>query len=137
MGRSLGLLGRGALDALIAHLLASDGFRRPQLSPSFRYAARNAVEFVVSLGSLSFAFAFMLRFGGLIYPQFLSSDILLHVHKVQLVLSGQWVFPELLPDGTPVPYPNALYLLLAPFGFAPWPVRRGDQLVAQVVQLAA
>ena len=112
-GALLGLLGRGALDALIAPPLASDAFHAPTLT-IMPVQARTAVEFVVALGSLSFAFAFMLRFGGLIYPQFLSSDILLHVHKVQLVLSGQWVFPELLPDGTPVPYPNALYILLAP-----------------------
>jgi hypothetical protein len=68
----------------------------------------------MALGTLAFAGAFLLRFGGLIYPQFLTSDILLHVHNMQRVLSGQWVFPGNLPDGTPVPYPPALYVLVSP-----------------------
>lgn len=61
---------------------------------------------------LAFAFAFALRYGGLIYPQFRTSDLLLHVHNVQDVLSGNLVFTEPLPDGRPVPYPPAYYLLV-------------------------
>ena len=66
-------------------------------------------------GSFAFAAGFALRFGGMVYPQFLTSDIILHVHNLQSVLHGQWLFTEPLPDGTPVPYPNAFYVLLSPF----------------------
>lgn len=61
---------------------------------------------------LAFAFSFAVRYGGLIYPQFRTSDLLLHVHNVQEVLSGNLVFTEPLPDGRPVPYPPAYYLLV-------------------------
>jgi hypothetical protein len=71
-------------------------------------------EFAAAAGSAAFVAAFFLRFAGATYPQFLSSDLLLHVHNVQHILGGQWLFTEPLPDGTPVPYPNALYVLLAP-----------------------
>ncbi|HST05781.1 MAG TPA: hypothetical protein VLQ48_13730 [Chloroflexia bacterium] len=67
----------------------------------------------LALALLAFAFAFMLRFGGLIYPQFLTSDLLLHVHNVQDVLGGNLVFTEPLPDGRAVPYPPAYYLLVS------------------------
>jgi hypothetical protein len=72
-------------------------------------------KFTQPVGTVAFVLAFLIRFGGLTYPQFLSSDILLHVHNtVQRVMQGQWVFPGYLPDGTPVPYPPALYILLSP-----------------------
>lgn len=64
-------------------------------------------------GILAFALAFIVRFGGLTYPQFLTSDLILHVHNAQDVLRGNWVFTEPLPDGRPVPYPPAYYLLIA------------------------
>jgi hypothetical protein len=71
--------------------------------------------FVAAAASSAFVAAFLLRFGGLTYPQFLTSDILLHVHYIQdRVLRGEWVFPGRLPDGTPVPYPPALYIIVAP-----------------------
>jgi hypothetical protein len=73
--------------------------------------ARYSVPLALAL--LAFAFAFMLRFGGLIYPQFLTSDLLLHVHNVQDVLGGNLVFTEPLPDGRAVPYPPAYYLLVS------------------------
>lgn len=77
--------------------------------------AMPAGGFVRAAASSAFALAFLVRFGGLTYPQFLTSDILLHVHYIQdRVLKGQWVFSGLLPDGTPVPYPPALYVLVAP-----------------------
>lgn len=67
----------------------------------------------LAIALLAFAFAFALRYGGLIYPQFRTSDLLLHVHNVQVVLSGNLVFTEPLPDGRPVPYPPAYYLLIS------------------------
>ncbi|MEP6774249.1 MAG: hypothetical protein ABJA50_01525, partial [Chloroflexota bacterium] len=66
----------------------------------------------LAIALLAFAFAFALRYGGLIYPQFRTSDLLLHVHNVQVVLSGNFVFTEPLPDGRPVPYPPAYYFLV-------------------------
>lgn len=73
-------------------------------------------EAAAGVGAFAFALAFALRFGGTIYPQFLTSDIVLHVHNLQSVLRGNWLFTEPLPDGTPAPYPNGLYVLLAPAG---------------------
>ena len=71
--------------------------------------------YAIAWGTLAFGLAFMLRFGGVTYPQFLTSDLLLHVHNVQEVAGGTWVFTEPLPDGRPVPYPPAYYLLIAAF----------------------
>lgn len=62
---------------------------------------------------LAFALAFLLRFGGLTFPQFLTSDIILHVNNVQDVMQGNWVFTEPLPDGRLQPYPPAYYLGIA------------------------
>lgn len=62
---------------------------------------------------VAFVLAFLVRFGGLTYPQFLTSDIILHSNNAQGVIAGEWVFTEPLPDGRPVPYPPAYYLLLA------------------------
>ncbi len=68
----------------------------------------------ITWGTLAFAVAFVVRFGGLTYPQFLTSDIILHAHNAQdVLLRGTWVFTEPLPDGRLVPYPPAYYLLLA------------------------
>lgn len=92
----LALVGRIALDMLVS--------RR-----------RSEAGFVIGAGSAAFVLAFVLRFGGLTYPQFLTSDIGLHIHNLQDVLAGNWLFTEPLPDGTPQPYPPALYVILAPF----------------------
>ena len=67
----------------------------------------------IAWGTLAFALTFVVRFGGLTYPQFLTSDLLLHVHNAQEVMAGKWVFSEPLPDGRLVPYPPAYYLLIA------------------------
>src|SRR5687768_18190702 len=49
-----------------------------------------------------------------LFRSFLTSDLLLHAHNVQSVMRGDLLLIEKLPDGTPVPYPPALYLLAAP-----------------------
>ena len=67
------------------------------------------------LGSLALAGAFVLRFGGLTYPQFLTSDLVFQVHKMWSVFDGTLVFTSELPNGTLVPYPPALYVVLWPF----------------------
>lgn len=92
-GVLVGLLGRVILDTLVGR-----GGRR---------------AWTAGVGSAAFSVAFLLRFGGLVYPQFLTSDLGLHVNNVLSVLRGEWLFTEPLPDGTPVPYPNALYVTLA------------------------
>ncbi|HET9494764.1 MAG TPA: hypothetical protein VFR15_11080, partial [Chloroflexia bacterium] len=80
---ALGLSARALLDAALA------GRRNSGLA--------------AAAGSLAFALAFALRFGGVTYAQFLTSDLVLHVHNVQSVLQGVWVFTEPVPDGTLVP----------------------------------
>ncbi len=65
-------------------------------------------------------FGFALRFGGMVHPQFVSSDLIFHAHKLDTVLAffrgggGNFYFEGYLPDGTPVPYPSAYYVLLSP-----------------------
>jgi hypothetical protein len=86
------------------------------------------------LGALAAAGGFVLRFGGLTYPQFITSDILLHVHNVQRVVRGEWIFPGFLPDYTPVPYPPALYAILAPFS---WLMGTDDATISVLLKVAA
>lgn len=90
-------------------------------------AASDAAMLTIGLGAAAFALAFALRFGGLTYPQFLTSDLLLHAHNVQALLGGQWIMSEPLPDGTPAPYPPALYALVAPFT---WVFGSGDEALS-------
>jgi len=67
-----------------------------------------------------FALTFALRFGGMVHPQFISSDLVFHAHRIDFMLqffSGQqqnFFFDGQLPNGVHVPYPSAYYLLLAP-----------------------
>lgn len=61
-----------------------------------------------------------LKWGGVWYPQFHSSDLAFHGHRLEYVASGNLFFTSELPDAARrvVPYPPALYIFLAPF--APW-----------------
>ncbi|HEX9989841.1 MAG TPA: hypothetical protein VGE45_15370 [Chloroflexia bacterium] len=67
-----------------------------------------------------FAVAFVLRFGGMVYPQFISSDLTFHAHRIDFVLSffrgeeSNFFFEGELPNGLKVPYPSAYYVLLSP-----------------------
>ncbi len=58
-----------------------------------------------------------LKWGGAWYPQFRSSDLLFHAHRLEFVSHGQLFFTSELPDAARrvVPYPPALYIALAPF----------------------
>lgn len=58
-----------------------------------------------------------LKWGGAWYPQFHSSDLLFHAHRLEFVSQGQLFFTSELPDAARrvVPYPPALYVVLAPF----------------------
>jgi hypothetical protein len=94
---ALGWLGRAALNSALGH---------------DRHAGIAAAA-----GSLAFGLAFAVRFGGLTYAQFLTSDLVLHVHNVQSVLQGELVFTEPLPNGTVVPYPPAYYMLISVLSF--------------------
>lgn len=111
----LALLGRAGLE----------GLARPRTA---------AASFVVGAGAAAFVLAFVLRFAGLTYPQFLTSDIMLHVHNVQKVIQGQWVFPGFLPDGTPVPYPPAYYLILS---LLSWPLGGSDEAISLLLKWSA
>jgi hypothetical protein len=105
--QSLSLVGWALPMAAIARV-ALTGMLTP-VATSTRMRAGSATAW----GALAFTIAFLVRFGGLTYPQFLTSDLLLHVHNAQDVVSGAWVFTEPLPDGRDVPYPPAYYLLIA------------------------
>ncbi len=80
----LAVAGRGVLASLL-----TDG------TAGARYA--------VAAGAAAFVLAFALRYGGLTYPQFRTSDLVLNIHNVEAVLGGDWVFTEPLTDGTPGP----------------------------------
>ena len=58
-----------------------------------------------------------LKWGGVWYPQFRSSDLLFHAHRLEFVARGELFFTSELPDAARrvVPYPPALYVALAPF----------------------
>lgn len=60
---------------------------------------------------------FLLRLGGMLYPQFRTSDLTMHVHNLRYdVLPGELFFTERLPDiNLPAPYPPGLYVALAPW----------------------
>ncbi len=109
----VGLLARN-LPGLMGWTLGVSVMGRLFLDVAVPAPARQWSGGAVALGSSSAALAFLLRFGGLTYPQFLTSDILLHVHHVQRVMGGELLLMTKLPDGTPVPYPPALYLLVMP-----------------------
>lgn len=84
-----------------------------------------AARFTISAGVAAFVLAFLLRYGGVTYPQFLTSDLGLNIHIAQAVQHGTLIIYEPLPDGvctsppqpngSCVPYPPALYVVLAPF----------------------
>lgn len=60
---------------------------------------------------------FLLRIGGMVYPQFRSSDLLFHVHRAEWVMRGNLLFTAEIPDVLlPAPYPPALYLIFQPLG---------------------
>jgi hypothetical protein len=64
-----------------------------------------------------FVLAFVVRYGVMVYPQFLSSDLGFHVHRLEYVLNGNFFFSAQLPSGADAPYPPAYYILLAPFAW--------------------
>lgn len=81
------------------------------------------------------AFAFVLRFGGTVYPQFISIDLNFHAQHIEQMLhffqgqGGNFYFASELPNGTPVPYPSAYYVLLTPFSWLLGGSNRVDQLL--------
>ncbi|MBF6611936.1 MAG: hypothetical protein IVW55_02280 [Chloroflexi bacterium] len=93
-GLLLALCGRAAMDLLPVHV--------PHRA------------FLAASGSAALVLAFLIRFGGVTYPQFQTSDIGLHINNTLKVLEGDWLFPGELPDGTVVPYPPALYVVISP-----------------------
>ena len=83
------------------------------------HAARQPVHLpahgAAEAAAAALAAGWLLRIGGMVYPQFMSSDIGLHVNNIGKVLRGQWVWAGVLPNGAPQPYPPLTYLTLAPF----------------------
>lgn len=63
---------------------------------------------------------FLLRLGGVLYPQFRSSDLLFHVHRAEWAWAGNLLFTADLPDvNLPAPYPPGLYITIAPLALFP------------------
>lgn len=88
----------------------------------------------LALGASAFVLAFALRFGGLTYPQFLTSDLILNVHNAQEVIRGVWVFSEPLPNGIDAPYPPALYALIVPLS---WLFGSGEEALSLLLKWVA
>jgi hypothetical protein len=58
---------------------------------------------------------FLLRLGGMLYPQFRSSDLIFHAHRAEWVASGNLLFTADLPDvNIPAPYPPGFYVSTLP-----------------------
>lgn len=84
---------------------------------------RLAVHFALALDARALTFlsamiltSVALKWGGAWYPQFHSSDLLFHAHRLEFVAQGNLLFTSELPDAARrvVPYPPALYIALAP-----------------------
>ncbi len=96
-----------------------------------RWADERAVGLLAGIA----AFAFALRFGGMVYPQFASIDLNFHAQRLEQMLhffQGQgdnFYFASKLPNGTPVPYPSAYYVLLTPFSWLLGGDNGSDQLL--------
>lgn len=57
----------------------------------------------------------LLRLGGMLYPQFRSSDLIFHAHRAEWVAGGLFYFTADLPDvNLPAPYPPGLYVTMLP-----------------------
>ncbi len=88
------------------------------------FVPRLAKHFSVSLAAPSRAelcaivlLSIGLKWGGVWYPQFHSSDLTFHGHRLEFVARGELFFTSELPDAARrvVPYPPALYVTLSPF----------------------
>lgn len=85
-----------------------------------RFAAR--IGLALTPSSLTILGAILLvsiglKWSGVWYPQFRSSDLLFHAHRLEFVSQGELFFTSELPDAARrvVPYPPALYVFLTPF----------------------
>lgn len=96
------------LDRAAPVLVGANG-RLPLQKTKPRTRAARLLWTILLLGIL-------LRLGGMFYPQFRSSDLLMHVHNVEYdVLPRSLFFTEKLPDiELPVPYPPGLYVTFLP-----------------------
>lgn len=84
-----------------------------------RFAARLALSLDARASTALCALILVsvaLKWGGAWYPQFRSSDLLFHAHRLEFVTQGNLFFTSELPDAARrvVPYPPALYAALAP-----------------------
>lgn len=62
-----------------------------------------------------FLFQFVMLWGFMLHPEFTSSDLGLNIHLLQSAQSGNFLFPQKLPNGQLAPYPPAYYIGLLPF----------------------
>jgi hypothetical protein len=95
------------LLALVIYLIAPRAFTRLSVNVEIRDLG---VLTGIALAQVA------LKLGGILYPQFYSSDVVFHAHRLEFVEKGLLFFTSLLPDAAArvVPYPPALYIFLSP-----------------------
>lgn len=112
---ALGLFGWQALEVAVAGLLiVALGRLALQRWRGFRLWDDRETAWML-LASVLVLMVFLL---GVSYPQFATSDLMMHVHNLEGVLRGDLFFTEALPGGRPAPYPPAYYLFLVPAALA-------------------
>lgn len=96
-----------AVLALLLVVLLPRLARRLRLAPDARALTSLSAIVLLSIG---------LKWGGASYPQFHSSDLLFHAHRLEFVANGNLFFTSQLPDAAQraVPYPPSLYVALLP-----------------------
>ncbi len=107
---ALGLFGwSGVLVTIAALVLAVLGrLVTGRFLPLKRTVPPSEASWMLAL-SLWVFLAIML---GVSYPQFATSDLMMHVHNLEGVFRGDLFFTELLPGGKLAPYPPIYYILL-------------------------
>ena len=103
-----------SLALTLAFLSVAIGWLVPRIAKRFSIsldASARALLCAIVLLSIG------LKWGGVWYPQFRSSDLTFHGHRLEFVASGNLFFTSELPDAARrvVPYPPSLYVTLAPF----------------------
>jgi hypothetical protein len=110
---ALGLFGSAGLQVPVSALLAAS--LGSLLLRRWKGYRQMAVRHEASWMLLASVLALMALLLGVTYPQFRTSDLMMHVHNLEGILRGELFFTEPLPGGKPAPYPPAYYLVLVPF----------------------
>lgn len=101
------------LALVLAGIAVTLGLLVPRLAAHFAislHATHRAVLCAIILVCIG------LKWGGVWYPNFRSSDLTFHAHRLEFVTRAELFFTSELPDAARrvVPYPPALYVVLSP-----------------------